>query len=55
MPTVKKCPVCNTNMQRLYRREHLGGPSRYYGIVWLCNDLHVLISDKNGEYTLAKA
>jgi len=45
MPIEKKCPTCSRRMIRLYRRDHGSSRSKYFGIVWMCPDNHMIFND----------
>jgi hypothetical protein len=48
MPLEKKCPTCSRRMLRLYMRKREGYSdcrSKFYGIVWMCPDFHMIIND----------
>ena len=54
MPTIKKCPTCDTRMLRLYEREREGyssSKSKYWGYLWFCPDKHTVIVEHRKSET----
>ena len=46
MPKIRKCPICDTRMKRLYEREsYFSARSKFWGYLWFCPQKHTAIVD----------